>query len=172
MTELFDWNFMQTDPNWGNFLYDVDSSTIGLIDFGAARPFDRNFTDQYLRLVWGSANNDEEMVLDASFNLGFLTGDESKQMIQAHLAAAFAIGEPFGRNKPFNFKGSDLTERVTSHLRVFGKERLKPPPEDAYALHRKLAGSFMACIRLGVNVECRSLLKELYLKRWGNGKSI
>ena len=35
------------------------------------------------------------------------------------------------------------------------------------ALHRKLAGSFMACIRLGANVECRSLLEQLYVKRWG-----
>lgn len=22
LRELFDWHFMQTDPNWGNFLYD------------------------------------------------------------------------------------------------------------------------------------------------------
>jgi aarF domain-containing kinase len=131
MTELFDWNFMQTDPNWGNFLYDVDTSTIGLIDFGAARPFDSAFTDQYLRLVWGSANNDETMVLDASVKLGFLTGDESKPMVQAHLAAAYAIGEPFSTYEPFAFRDSNLTERVTSHLQVFGKERLKPPPEDA-----------------------------------------
>ena len=39
------------------------------------------------------------------------------------------------------------------------------------ALHRKLAGSFMACIRLGANVECRSLLEQLYVKRWGEDAS-
>jgi len=169
MTELFDWRFMQTDPNWGNFLYDIETSTIGLIDFGAARPFDPEFVDQYLRLVWGAAEQDEEMVLDASVRLGFLTGDESKSMTNAHLAAAYAIGEPFADGAAlFDFRGSDLTERVTSHLQTFGKERLKPPPEDAYALHRKLAGSFMACIRLGSRVECRPMLRDLYLARWGD----
>ena len=91
-------------------------------------------------------------------------------MIDAHLAAAYVIGEPFSKmneGTKFNFEHSDLTERVTGHLQTFGKERLKPPPEDAYALHRKLAGSFMACIRLGSQVECRPMLKELYAKRWG-----
>lgn len=27
LKELFEWRFMQTDPNWGNFLYDADSDT-------------------------------------------------------------------------------------------------------------------------------------------------
>jgi len=30
---------MQTDPNWGNFLYDADSKMLHLIDFGATREF-------------------------------------------------------------------------------------------------------------------------------------
>ena len=35
LKELFQWRFMQTDPNWGNFLYDAHSRTLHLIDFGA-----------------------------------------------------------------------------------------------------------------------------------------
>jgi aarF domain-containing kinase len=167
MTELFTWRFMQTDPNWGNFLYEEETSTVGLIDFGAAREFSVEFIDQYLRLVWGAAEGDRELILDASIQLGFLTGDESQDMIEAHLAAAAVIGEPFACEGPYDFAGSDLTERVTSHLHVFGRERLAPPPEDAYALHRKLSGSFMACIKLGARIECRSLLQQHYEKRWG-----
>ena len=37
LRELFDWRFMQTDPNWGNFLYDPATGVLNLIDFGAAR---------------------------------------------------------------------------------------------------------------------------------------
>ena len=37
LRELFVWRFMQTDPNWGNFLFDAPSGRLHLIDFGAAR---------------------------------------------------------------------------------------------------------------------------------------
>jgi aarF domain-containing kinase len=37
--ELYSWRFMQTDPNWGNFLYDTATGTLNLIDFGAAREY-------------------------------------------------------------------------------------------------------------------------------------
>lgn len=44
-------NQMQTDPNWGNFLYDENTRTINLIDFGAARDYPKRFVDDYLRMV-------------------------------------------------------------------------------------------------------------------------
>ena len=34
LKELFQWRFMQTDPNWGNFLFDGDTGILHLIDFG------------------------------------------------------------------------------------------------------------------------------------------
>ncbi len=34
LKELFEWRFMQTDPNWGNFLYDAPTGVLHLIDFG------------------------------------------------------------------------------------------------------------------------------------------
>ena len=42
---------MQTDPNWGNFLYDDAKNSINLIDFGAARDYPKIFVDDYLRMV-------------------------------------------------------------------------------------------------------------------------
>ncbi len=39
LRELFQWRFMQTDPNWGNFLYDTDTGIINLIDFGASKDY-------------------------------------------------------------------------------------------------------------------------------------
>lgn len=41
LKELYEWRFMQTDPNWGNFLYDQDSGVLNLIDFGAAKEYSR-----------------------------------------------------------------------------------------------------------------------------------
>ncbi len=74
LKELFEWRFMQTDPNWGNFLYDESAGKLNLIDFGAAREFPSKFVDNYLSMVKACAERDRDGVIDYSTRLGFLTG--------------------------------------------------------------------------------------------------
>lgn len=85
LRELFEFRFMQTDPNWSNFLYDPDTGMVHLIDFGASREYDQEFVDEYLRLVHAFAERDREQAYESSVKLGFLTGDESKIMVNAHI---------------------------------------------------------------------------------------
>jgi aarF domain-containing kinase len=61
--ELFTWRFMQTDPNWGNFLYDEKSGRLALVDFGASREFRKEFVDNYIQLVWAAANRDSGLMM-------------------------------------------------------------------------------------------------------------
>lgn len=162
LNELFTWRFMQTDPNWGNFLYDPEKDVIGLLDFGASRHFKKAFVDDYLRLVWAAANKDTKTITDISIRLGFLTGLESKAMLHAHVESGLVVGEPFLTNEPFDFHGSGITQRVSQYGEVFAHERLTPPPTEVYSLHRKLAGAFLICIRMGAKMKCRDLLEEVY----------
>lgn len=74
LKELFEWRFMQTDPNWGNFLYDEAAGKLNLIDFGAAREFPVPFVDDYLSMVKACAERDRDGVIRYSTKLGFLTG--------------------------------------------------------------------------------------------------
>ena len=161
MKELFDWRFMQTDPNWGNFLYDVGTKNTGLIDFGAAREYSKEFVDVYLRIVWASANRDEETLMEQSYKMRFLTGEENEQMLRAHRLSGFTVGEPFWEDKPFDFRGSNISERMGEHTAVFLKHRLTAPPEEVYTLHRKLAGAYMLCIKLGALVRSRDILETI-----------
>jgi aarF domain-containing kinase len=92
LRELFTWRFVQTDPNWGNYLWDAQTRRIGLIDFGAARPYAAPFVDDYLRLVWAAANGDGATIAAVSTRLGFLTGYESAAMLEAHVASGLAPG--------------------------------------------------------------------------------
>lgn len=160
--ELFEWRFMQTDPNWGNYLYDPATRILHLIDFGACRTYDSSFVDAYLKLVWAAAEKDEESLLQISKDLKFLTGDESAEMMRAHAGAGLVVGEPFTSDEPFDFNGSNLTARLGGHGEVFAKHRLTPPPREAYSLHRKLAGAFLACIKLRSVIPCRDILVETY----------
>lgn len=162
--ELFEWRFMQTDPNWGNFLYDVGTGTTHLIDFGSAREFSKSFIDGYLRIVWACAQKDTDMLMDISHRMGFLTGEENDIMLEAHKMSGFVLGEPFATNDAYNFKNSGITGRISEHGSVFMQHRLTPPPEEVYTLHRKLAGAFNLCIKLGANIQCRDLLLEVLEK--------
>ena len=161
MQELFVWRLMQTDPNWGNFLYDVGSRRTTLIDFGATREYPKDFVDGYLRIVWANANRDEPTLMAISRKMGFLTGEENEVMLQAHKLSGFTLGEPFATDEPFDFQGSRISSRMSEHTAVFLKHRLTPPPEEVYTLHRKLAGAFMLCIKLGAHVRCRDLLEDI-----------
>ena len=160
--ELFEWRFIQSDPNFGNFLYDDATRTINMIDFGAARNYSKEFVSSYMELVWGAANDDKEKVLKVSKDIGFLTGDETNEMVNAHIKAGLVLGEPFLTNKPFDFANSHLTTRVSKYGETFMKYRLTPPPTEAYSLHRKLAGAFLLCIKLKAVIPCRDILENTY----------
>ena len=161
MLELFVWRFMQTDPNWGNFLYDVRTRTTYLIDFGASREYDEEFVRGYLNIVVANANRDEKSLMEESIRMGFLTGEESTTMMEAHKLSGFCLGEPFQSYDPYDFKSSKITARISEHGAVFLKHRLTPPPEEVYTLHRKLAGAYNLCIKLGAKISCRELLDEI-----------
>jgi aarF domain-containing kinase len=161
MLELFVWRFMQTDPNWGNFIYDVRTRTTYLIDFGASREFSEEFVSGYLNIVLANANRDEELLMEESIRMGFLTGKENDDMLEAHKLSGFCLGEPFQSYEPYDFKSSKITSRISEHGSVFLKHRLTPPPVEVYTLHRKLAGAYNLCIKLGAKISCRDLLDEV-----------
>ncbi len=75
--ELFEWKFMQSDPNFSNFIYDHTTFTIHCIDFGAAREYSDQFVEGYIELVWAAANSDEEKLMEMSKQLGFLSGTDT-----------------------------------------------------------------------------------------------
>lgn len=162
LKELFVFRFMQTDPNWSNFLYDDAKKMINLIDFGAARDYPQNFVDDYLRMVIACANKDREAAITTSRRLGFLTGEESEVMLDAHVQAGFIVGLPFSTPGGYDFRSTRITHSISNLGATMLKHRLTPPPDEAYSLHRKLSGAFLACIKLGAVVPCRELLLQIY----------
>ncbi|XP_070011881.1 protein ABC transporter 1, mitochondrial [Nicotiana sylvestris] len=174
LMELFVFRFMQTDPNWSNFLYDESERIINLIDFGAARDYPKPFVDDYLRMVFACANNDRGAIIKLSQRLGFLTGEESEIMMETHVQAGFVVGLPFSKLGGYDFRANNITQSISNLGATMLRHRLTPPPEEAYSLHRKLSGAFLACIKLGAVVPCRELLLEVYEKyefgEYGNEK--
>ena len=93
--------------------------------------------------------------------MGFLTGEENELMLNAHKLSGFTVGEPFWNDEPFDFQGSQISTRMGEHTSVFLRHRLTPPPEEVYTLHRKLAGAYMLCIKLGAVIQSRDMLESV-----------
>ncbi|KAK8047289.1 molecular chaperone [Apiospora saccharicola] len=162
LREITEFRFMQTDPNWTNFLYNAQTHKLELLDFGASRAFPDEFVVQYIGLLAAAARSDRQTVKDLSEKLGYLTGHESRTMLDAHIASVLTLAEPFLDSAPevYDFKDQTITERVKALIPVMIRERLAPPPEETYSLHRKLSGAFLLCAKLGSKVRCREMFEK------------
>lgn len=163
LRELFEWRLMQTDPNWGNFLYDADTDTLNLLDFGATMEYSREFIDDYIEIINAASVLDRDKCLQASVNLGFLSGSEQPVMQDAHVAAVMALGRPFRTEGPFDFGERDVIAEVRRLIPIMLKHREKAPPHESYSLHRKLSGAFLLCTRYRAQVDCAAAFRALYV---------
>lgn len=161
LTEIVKFRFMQTDPNWANFLYNESTNKIELLDFGASIEYSKKFISDYANLLRAGVKRDAEAVEKYSKKLGYLTGMESQPMVKAHVESIMALSEPFNSEGLYDFSKQNVTDRVRSKIGLMLNERLTPPPEETYSLHRKFSGVFLLCARLKAQVPCGDLFREI-----------
>ena len=87
-------------------------------------------------------------------------------MEKAHVDSVMILGEAFACQKPFDFGKQKTASQIHSQIPIMAEHRLTPPPEETYSLHRKMAGAFLLCSKLGCHIECSTLFDEI----WDNYK--
>lgn len=164
LRETFDFQFMQTDPNWANFLYDVPSDKLVLVDFGASRAYDKDFIHDYGQIIRRAAAGDREGCIHFSRRAGFLSDQDSAVMVDAHVQAVFLLARPFASEKAFDFGKQDVTGEVRRLIPTMLAHRRTAPPKETYSLHRKLSGAFLLCTKLRARIACRDMFHSIYDK--------
>ncbi|KAL2007267.1 hypothetical protein VTN00DRAFT_8705 [Thermoascus crustaceus] len=172
--EIFEFRYMQTDPNWTNFLYNSKTNKIELLDFGASREYPEEFVSTYVKTLVAASRNDKEACRELSLKLGYLTGYETQTMVDAHVTSIITLAEPYMASSPdvYDFRDQTITDRVRALIPLMLHERLTPPPEETYSLHRKLSGAFLLCAKLGSRVRCKELFADAVARAKAKGLDV
>jgi predicted unusual protein kinase regulating ubiquinone biosynthesis (AarF/ABC1/UbiB family) len=168
--ELFEFGFMQTDPNFANYRYDAATGQIVLLDFGAARAVPAKLSDGY-RALFGAALAGDELEAPA-LELGFFAKDTAahhRAQIVGMMREAF---EPLTRHEIVDFGDKARAQRLTSQAMAMAEDPSLThiPPVETLFLQRKFGGMYLLASRLRARVDVAGLL-DRYLQPAAAGKT-
>jgi predicted unusual protein kinase regulating ubiquinone biosynthesis (AarF/ABC1/UbiB family) len=158
--ELFEFRFMQTDPNFANYLFDPDSHRVVLLDFGSVREFEETFVARYARMCRAMIASDHEGVRRAAVEIGYLGADEQEARARAAVDLMILVGEPLRHVGAYDYAASDLSlrARTAGFDLAFRHGFMRAPPPETIFLHRKLGGTFLLCGHIRARIDTHALI--------------
>lgn len=177
-SEFFVWNYVQTDPHFGNFRVrisdDRNSSVLDqlvLLDFGAVRRFDPGFVRRYAAMVQASLDGDREALVAAGKSVGILPADANSRMTEIFVELCLAVVEPF-TSGTYDWGTSDLPKRCSAlGVKLVFEGRLPSPPKELLFLDRKLGGVFVVLSHLGARIDGREILERVLAHALNNERT-
>ena len=153
--EFFDWGFVQTDPNFANFLFRPESEQLVCLDFGATKEYSLEFRRLYSDLVIQAKAGRFDETLALAVKLGLISGlekDESRQELYRLLGLIIRMFDE--TSQPFDFTDREYVDAIRDQLfRYIRTLKHSPPPKQILFLHRKLGGIYHLLKALGVSAD-------------------
>jgi predicted unusual protein kinase regulating ubiquinone biosynthesis (AarF/ABC1/UbiB family) len=158
--EIFEFRFVQTDPNFANYLVEPETGRVQLLDFGATREYEAAFVAHYADLCRAVMRDDRGGVLDAAVAIGYLRRDDPEERQRAAVDLMLLVCEPLRQRGAYDFAETTLAARArdAGFDLAFRQGFLRAPPPETVFLHRKLVGTFLLCARIRARVDVRALL--------------
>ena len=162
LRELFDWGWMQTDPNFANYRYQPDTGRIALLDFGATRALPRGVADSHRAVARVGLAGDGVGVEEALAGAGLFDARSPEAYRRAVVEMFDMVMAPIREGGLFDFGDPTLMRRLRDRGLELAAERNLGhlPPADTLFLQRKAAGMFLLASRLRARVPVRALLER------------
>lgn len=162
LREIFEFQLVQTDPNFANYRYDLVTQQLILLDFGATRPYATAMVENFRHLMVAALAEDATAMADAAIALGYFDGQTQARHRQAVLSLFSLACEPLRFNGAYDFGRSDLALRMRDAGLALGRDRdfWHIPPVNLLFLHRKLGGLYLLAARLNAQVNVQQLAGE------------
>jgi len=161
LEEFFKHGLVQTDPNPGNFLL-TQNNKMALLDFGAVKEYDRDFIENYRKILIASFKQDKNKILEESVKMNFIDPRENDEVKDLYLQMMDCLAAPFRQEQPFDFSDKKFYEDSKNlSWTLTRKCKYSPPPKDLLFLHRKLAGVFILVKKLEVKLVLKNYWNKI-----------
>lgn len=146
---------VQTDPNYGNFLYRAAERRLVLLDFGAMQEYTLEFRQQYQELLRRALACDRDGMIAQAINMRLFDPREGAT-VRRHFAdmAELIAGMYRPENQPFDFGDLAYVDAIREKVYdfVMAVEHSSPPKQIIF-LNRKLGGMFHLLKEVGSAVD-------------------
>ncbi|MXP46801.1 AarF/ABC1/UbiB kinase family protein [Altererythrobacter luteolus] len=158
--ELFEFGFMQTDPNFANYRYQPDTKKIVLLDFGATRPVPSAISMSYRNLIEAGLNGEMDEVIQASVDAGFVNPVAVMKHRDGIEFMTQVILDEFTREGPFDFGDRAFVGVLRDEgMRIAAdREAWHMPPAETLFVQRKVSGTALLGARLKAVVDVRGII--------------
>jgi predicted unusual protein kinase regulating ubiquinone biosynthesis (AarF/ABC1/UbiB family) len=162
LRELFEFGYMQTDPNFANYRWQPDSGKLVLLDFGAARPIPAKTVEAYTRLMAAGLNGDHNGLRDALVENAFISEKSLARHRPAMDAMIDVLMEHLGRGGKFDFSDRSFVERLRAHGETIfaDKNAWHIPPADTLFVQRKVSGTALLAIRMKARMPLKDMVAQ------------
>lgn len=162
LRELFEFGFMQTDPNFANYRWQADTGRVVLLDFGAARPVPEATTAAYRRLMHAGLAEDPAALKDALLEVGFVAPVTLERHAPAFDAMITLLIQHLGRPGLFEFADRSFVAEVRRSVETVAADRAAwhIPPAETLFVQRKVSGTALLAVRMAARLPLRDMVAE------------
>ena len=166
LRELFEFGFMQTDPNFANYRWQADSQRIVLLDFGAARAVGPETARAYRRLLEAGLAGDRAELRAAMVETGFVSPLALNRHVAAFDGMIDVLIAHFGGPGLFDFADRGFVERLRGHVQtiVTDRDAWHIPPVETLFVQRKISGTALLAVKMRARFPLRSLVETVLAK--------
>jgi predicted unusual protein kinase regulating ubiquinone biosynthesis (AarF/ABC1/UbiB family) len=160
LRELFDFGFMQTDPNFANYRWQEETGRIVVLDFGAARAVDPVVAREYRALLAASMRGDRAAVQQALIHVGFISAAQFAQHGAALDRIIAVILDQLQRIDDFDFSDRSFVDDIRAEVPSIATDRANwhIPPAEALFVQRKISGTVLLAVRMKARLPLNAML--------------
>lgn len=160
LRELFEFGFMQTDPNFANYRWQADTGRVVLLDFGAARPVPEATTAAYRRLMHAGLAEDPAALKAALLEVGFVSPVTLERHAPAFDAMIAVLIQHLGRPGLFEFADRSFVAEVRRSVETVAADRAAwhIPPAETLFVQRKVSGTALLAVRMAARLPLREMV--------------